>query len=419
MPQVMPQIGEHPTAVERDFLPLNGTDYVEFYVGNARQAAYYYRSAFGFSLAAYRGPETGTRDRASYVVTQNKIRFVLTTPLEPEHPIADHIRLHGDGVRDIALRVDDAETAWRETTQRGARSVREPETLRDEQGEARIASIAAYGDTIHSFVERRNYGGPFLPGFAAVGGPDAGSGSGGGAGGGSGPGGGSSSGARGGPGSGADGGSGSGPDTVARPVGLKHVDHIVGNVGWGQMDRWVEFYRDVMGFKMFKHFDDQDISTEYSALMSKVMSNGNERVKFPINEPAAGKRKSQIEEYLDFYHGPGVQHIAMATGDIVETVSLLRRQGVDFLRVPSAYYDDLLARTGPIDEPIAELRELGILVDRDDEGYMLQIFTRPVADRPTLFYEVIQRKGSRSFGKGNFKALFEAIEREQARRGNL
>jgi 4-hydroxyphenylpyruvate dioxygenase len=375
----MPQILEHPIAVEKDFLPLNGTDYVEFYVGNARQAAYYYRTAFGFSLAAYQGPETGMRDRASYVVTQGKIRFVLTTPLEPEHPIADHVRLHGDGVRDIALWVDDAEAAWRETTRRGARSVHEPATLRDEHGEARIASIAAYGDTIHSFVERRNYGGVFLPGFVAV----------------------------------------NGADTVARPVGLKYVDHIVGNVGWGQMDRWVEFYRDAMGFKMFKHFDDQDISTEYSALMSKVMSNGNERVKFPINEPAAGKRKSQIEEYLDFYHGPGVQHIAMATGDIVATVAALRRQGVDFLRVPSAYYDDLLARTGPIDEPIAELRELGILVDRDDEGYMLQIFTRPVADRPTLFYEVIQRKGSRSFGKGNFKALFEAIEREQARRGNL
>ncbi len=375
----MPQILEHPAAVEKDFLPLNGTDYVEFYVGNARQAAHYYRSAFGFSLAAYRGPETGTRDRASYVVTQGKIRFVLTTPLDPEHPIADHILLHGDGVHDIALWVDDAESAWRETTRRGARSMREPETLRDEHGEARIASIAAYGETIHSFVERRNYSGPFLPGFtAAVGG-----------------------------------------DAVARPVGLKHIDHIVGNVGWGQMDHWVEFYRDVMGFKMFKHFDDKDISTEYSALMSKVMSNGNERVKFPINEPASGKRKSQIEEYLEFYHGPGVQHIAMATDDIIATVSALRLQGVDFLRVPSTYYDDLTARTGAIDEPLAELRELGILVDRDDEGYMLQIFTRPVADRPTLFYEVIQRKGSRSFGKGNFKALFEAIEREQARRGNL
>ncbi len=378
MPQVLPHPGEQ-QAVEKDFVPLNGTDYLEFYVGNARQAAYYYRAAFGFRLVAYRGPETGTRDRASYVIAQNKIRLVLTTPLEPDHAIAEHIRLHGDGVRDIALWVDDAESAWRETTGRGARSVREPETLRDEQGEARIASIAAYGDTIHSFVERRNYRGVFLPGFVAV----------------------------------------EGADAVARPVGLKHVDHIVGNVGWGEMDRWVEFYHDVMGFKMFKHFDDKDISTEYSALMSKVMSNGNERVKFPINEPAAGKRKSQIEEYLEFYHGAGVQHIAMATGDIVATVGAMRRQGVDFLRVPSTYYDDLLARIGPIDEPIAELRELGILVDRDDEGYMLQIFTRPVEDRPTLFYEVIQRKGSRSFGKGNFKALFEAIEREQARRGNL
>jgi len=370
---------EHPAQAEKDFLPLNGTDYVEFYVGNARQAAYYYRAAFGFRLAAYRGPETGTRDCASYLVVQNKIRFVLTTPLAPEHPVADHIRLHGDGVRDIALWVDDAESAWRETTRRGAHSVRQPETLRDDHGEARIASIAAYGDTIHTFVERRNYSGAFLPGFQAVE-PD---------------------------------------DAVSRPVGLKHIDHMVGNVGWGQMNRWVDFYRDVMGFRMFKHFDDKDISTEYSALMSKVMSNGNERVKFPINEPAVGKRKSQIEEYLDFYHGPGVQHIAMATDNIIETVGTLRRQGVEFLRVPNTYYEDLLARVGRIDEPIEPLRELGILVDRDDEGYMLQIFTRPVEDRPTLFYEVIQRKGSRSFGKGNFKALFEAIEREQALRGNL
>jgi 4-hydroxyphenylpyruvate dioxygenase len=310
---------------------------------------------------------------------QGKIRFVLTTPLRPDHPIADHIRLHGDGVRDIALWVDDAEAAWRETTSRGARSVLEPETQRDSHGEARLASIAAYGDTIHTFVERRNYAGAFLPGFEAVG----------------------------------------GEDPIARPTGLKHIDHIVGNVGWGEMDRWVDFYRGVMGFKMFKHFDDKDISTEYSALMSKVMSNGNERVKFPINEPAQGKRKSQIEEYLEFYLGPGVQHIALASGNILESVSALRRQGVEFLRVPSTYYDDLLSRTGPIDEPVADLKELGILVDRDDEGYMLQIFTRPVEDRPTLFYEIIQRKGSRSFGKGNFKALFEAIEREQARRGNL
>jgi 4-hydroxyphenylpyruvate dioxygenase len=282
-------------------------------------------------------------------------------------------------VRDVALWVDDAEAAWRETTARGARSVREPETVEDEFGRARLSSIAAYGDTIHTFVERTNYRGAFLPGFKAV----------------------------------------PGPDPIARPAGLLHVDHMVGNVGWGEMDRWVAFYRDVMGFKMFKHFDDKDISTEYSALMSKVMSNGNERVKFPINEPAEGKRKSQIEEYLEFYRGPGVQHIAMATNNIIETVGTLRRQGVDFLRVPSTYYEDLVRRVGQIDEPIGELKELGILVDRDDEGYMLQIFTRPVEDRPTLFYEVIQRKGSRSFGKGNFKALFEAIEREQALRGNL
>jgi 4-hydroxyphenylpyruvate dioxygenase len=375
----MAQTLESPASVEKDFLPLNGTDYVEFYVGNALQAAHYYRAAFGFRLAAYRGPETGTRDRASYLVAQNKIRFVLTTALQPDHEVAEHVRTHGDGVRDIALWVDDAESAWRETTQRGARSVREPETLRDDAGEVRLAAIATYGDTIHTFVERSNYRGTFLPGFVAV----------------------------------------EGEDRVARPAGLKHVDHMVGNVGWGEMNRWVEFYRDVMGFKMFKHFDDKDISTEYSALMSKVMSNGNERVKFPINEPAEGKRKSQIEEYLEFYHGPGVQHIALATDNIIETVGKLRAQGVDFLRVPSAYYDELQGRVGKIDEPVAELQDLGILVDRDDEGYMLQIFTRPVEDRPTLFYEVIQRKGSRSFGKGNFKALFEAIEREQARRGNL
>jgi 4-hydroxyphenylpyruvate dioxygenase len=379
----MPQVLEHHTSLsqksEKDFLPLNGTDYIEFYVGNARQAAYYYRSAFGFRLTAYRGPETGSRDAASYVVTQNKIRFVLTTPLAPEHAIAEHIRVHGDGVRDIALWVDDAESAWRETTKRGAKSVREPQILRDEHGEARIASIATYGDTIHTFVERGAYRGAFLPGFTVI----------------------------------------EGEDAVSRPVGLKHIDHCVGNVGLGDMNRWVDFYANAMGFRLFKHFDDKDISTEYSALMSKVMSNGNERVKFPLNEPAAGKRKSQIEEYLEFYHGPGVQHIAMATDNIIETVGALQKQGVEFLRVPSTYYEDLIARVGKIDDPVAELQKLGILVDRDDEGYMLQIFTRPVEDRPTVFYEVIQRKGSRSFGKGNFKALFEAIEREQARRGNL
>jgi len=374
----VPETADHVPA-KGDFLPLNGTDYVEFYVGNARQSSHYYRSAFGFRLAAYRGPETGTRDRASYLLVQNKIRLVLTTPLFPDHPISEHIRLHGDGVRDIALSVNDAEAAWRETTRRGARSVREPETVCDEHGAVHLAAIATYGDTIHTFVERANYSGAFLPGFRAV----------------------------------------EGKDEVARPVGLEYVDHMVGNVGWGEMNRWVDFYRDVMGFRLFKHFDDKDISTEYSALMSKVMSNGNGRVKFPINEPAEGKRKSQIEEYLEFYRGPGVQHIALATDDIIGTVSKLQRQGVEFLRVPGTYYEDLTARTGPIDEPVAALAELGILADRDDEGYMLQIFTRPVEDRPTLFFEVIQRKGSRSFGKGNFKALFEAIEREQALRGNL
>jgi len=362
-----------------DFLPLNGTDFVEFYVGNARQSAHYYRSAFGMKLVAYRGPETGTRDRASYLLQQDKIRFVLTTPLLPEGPISEHIKKHGDGVHEIALWVDDAEAAYRETTKRGARGILEPTVLHDEQGDVRISAIAAYGDTIHGFVERKNYRGVFFPGFKAL----------------------------------------ETEDIVARPVGLKHIDHMVGNVGWNQMDTWVNFYRDVMGFQLYQHFDDNDISTEYSALMSKVMSNGNGRVKFPINEPAVGKRKSQIEEYLEFYHGPGVQHIAMATDDIIATVSKMRSQGVDFLRVPTAYYETLEQRAGKIDEPIDKLAELGILVDRDDEGYMLQIFTKPVSDRPTLFFEVIQRKGSRSFGKGNFKALFEAIEREQAIRGNL
>ena len=362
-----------------DFLPLKGTDYVEFYVGNARQAAHYYRSAFGMKLTGYRGPETGMRDRASYVLEQGQIRFVLTTALRPDSPIAEHVRLHGDGVRDIVLTVDDADSAYLETTKRGARGVREPFVLRDTLGEVRMASIAAYGDTLHTFVERRNYQGPFLPGFIAV----------------------------------------DGPDTVSRPTGLKYIDHMVGNVGWNQMNAWVHFYEDVMGFKLYQTFDDKDISTEYSALMSKVMANGNGRIKFPINEPAEGRKKSQIEEYLDFYGGPGVQHIALGTGNIIETVTRLHDQGVDFLKVPSSYYRELTARVGKIDEPLDRLEELGILVDRDDEGYMLQIFTRPVEDRPTLFYEVIQRKGSRSFGKGNFRALFEAIEREQGLRGNL
>ena len=366
-----------------DFLPLNGTDFVEFYVGNAKQAAYYYRAAFGMKLVAYRGPETGTRDRVSYVVEQGKIRFVLTAPLSADSPIAEHVKRHGDGVHEIALWVDDAEAAYRETTKRGARGVQEPSPSEDHDGRVRISAIAAYGDTIHSFVERKDYRGAFLPGFRA------------------------------------EIGSSKQPDPISRPTGLLHIDHMVGNVGWGEMDTWVSFYRDVMGFQLYQHFDDKDISTEYSALMSKVMSNGNGRVKFPINEPAEGRKKSQIEEYLEFYGGPGVQHIAMATDNIIETVSKMRAQGVEFLRVPTVYYQDLEHRCGAIDEPISELAELGILVDRDDEGYMLQIFTKPVEDRPTLFYEVIQRKGSRSFGKGNFKALFEAIEREQALRGNL
>lgn len=362
-----------------DFLPINGTDHVEFYVGNAKQSAHFYRSAFGFKFVAYCGPETGVRDRASYVLQQDKILLVLTTPMQPDHAIMNHIKLHGDGVHDIALWVDEAGTAYRETTKRGARGVMEPTTIKDEFGEVRKSAIAIYGDTIHTFVERRNYRGVFMPGYKPV----------------------------------------ESTDTVSRPVGLKYIDHMVGNVGWNQMNVWVKFYEDVMGFKLYQHFDDKDISTEYSALMSKVMANGNDRIKFPINEPAHGKRKSQIEEYIEFYHGPGVQHIAMATDDIIESVSKLTSQGVQFLRVPSAYYEELTGRVGKIDEPIDELSKLGILVDRDDEGYMLQIFTKPVEDRPTLFYEVIQRKGSRSFGKGNFKALFEAIEREQALRGNL
>lgn len=370
---------ESEVRIAQDFLPLKGMDFVEFYVGNARQAAHYYRSAFGMKWTGYCGPETGVRDRASYVLEQGQIRFVLTTALRADHEIARHVGSHGDGVRDIALSVDDADAAYRETTKRGARGVREPFKLSDKLGEVRMASIAAYGDTLHTFIERRNYKGPFLPGFVAI----------------------------------------NAPDTVARPTGLKYIDHMVGNVGWNQMNAWVHFYEDVMGFKLYQTFDDKDISTEYSALMSKVMSNGNGRIKFPINEPAEGRKKSQIEEYLDFYGGPGVQHIALGTGNIIDAVTRLRDQGVDFLKVPSSYYRELTARVGKIDEPLEQLENLGILVDRDDEGYMLQIFTRPVEDRPTLFYEVIQRKGSRSFGKGNFRALFEAIEREQGLRGNL
>jgi 4-hydroxyphenylpyruvate dioxygenase len=364
-----------------DFLPLNGTDYVEFYVGNARQAAYFYRAAFGMKLIAYAGPETGQRDRASYVLAQGKIRFVLTTALRSDSEIARHVHKHGDGVRAIALWVDDAADAWRATTSRGARSVEEPAESSDEHGRVIVASIAAYGDTVHTFVERKDYSGAFLPGYRSM----------------------------------FDGSE----DIVARPVGLKHIDHIVGNVGWHAMNEWVDFYSHVMGFSLYQHFDDNDISTEYSALMSKVMANASGYVKFPINEPAEGIRKSQIEEYLDFYNGPGVQHLALATDDILSTVAKMQEQGVNFLNVPHSYYTQLQDRVGKIDEPLEELERLGILVDRDNEGYMLQIFTRPVEDRPTVFFEIIQRKGSRSFGKGNFKALFEAIEREQAERGNL
>jgi len=374
----MATLVERPAATSTDFLPLNGTDHVEFYVGNARQAAYFYRAAFGMKLIAYSGPETGQRDRASYVLQQGKVRFVLTTALRADSEIARHVARHGDGVRAIALWVDDAADAWLQTTQRGGRSVQEPSESSDEHGCVVTASIAAYGETLHTFIERKNYTGVFFPGYREM--PE---------------------------------------DTVARPVGLLHIDHIVGNVGWNAMNEWVDFYSHVMGFSLYQHFDDSDISTEYSALMSKVMANATGFIKFPINEPAEGRRKSQIEEYLDFYDGPGVQHLALATHDILTTVSKLQEQGVAFLTVPHSYYTDLQQRIGKIDEPIEELERLGILVDRDDEGYMLQIFTRPVEDRPTLFYEIIQRKGSRSFGKGNFKALFEAIEREQADRGNL
>jgi len=373
----MPQVAEQTATARKDFLPLQGVDYVEFYVGNARQAAHYYRTTLGLALVAYAGPETGVRDRSSYVLERDKIRFVLTTPLRPDHAIAAHVARHGDGVRDIAMEVEDCDAAWRETTARGAQRVRAPEELKDEHGTVRVAAIAAYGDTIHTFVERKNYRGVFLPGFRRV-----------------------------------------ESDPLARPTGVKYIDHIVGNVGWNEMNKFVDFYREVMGFSLYQHFDDKDISTEYSALMSKVMANGNGRIKFPINEPAQGRKKSQIEEYLEFYLGPGVQHIAMGTGHIIGTVAEQAR-GMDFLREPTSYYDSLVERVGKIDEPISELAKLGILVDRDDEGYMLQIFSKPVEDRPTLFYEVIQRKGSRSFGKGNFKALFEAIEREQAARGNL
>jgi 4-hydroxyphenylpyruvate dioxygenase len=365
-------------ATAHDTFPINGTDYIEFWVGNAKQSAQYYQSAFGYRLVAYRGPETGTRDRASYVLEQDKVRLVLTTALTPESPIAEHVHRHGDGVRDLALWVDDARDAWAKAVERGATSVLEPTVQADEHGEVVLAAIRTYGDTIHSLVERRAYRGPFLPGFVAR------------------------------------------TSTYpAQPVGLRYVDHCVGNVELGQMNHWVQFYEHVLGFYNLVSFDDKTISTEYSALMSKVVSNGNGRIKFPLNEPAQGRKKSQIEEYLEYYRGAGVQHIAITTDDIVATVTRLRDNGVEFLRVPATYYDTVLDRVGRIDEELAPLRDLGILVDRDDEGYLLQIFTKPVEDRPTLFFEIIQRKGARSFGAGNFKALFEAIEREQALRGNL
>ena len=361
-----------------DVFPINGTDYVEFYVGNAKQAAHYYQGAFGFQSAGYRGPETGVRDRASYLLVQGKIRLVLTSALGPDGPVAEHVHRHGDGVRDIALWVDDARDAYDKAVERGARSVQAPTVMKDEHGEVIHAAIAIYGDTIHSLVERRNYRGLFLPGFQPR-----------------------------------------QSHYQPKETGLLYVDHCVGNVELGQMNVWVRFYEHVMGFRNLISFDDQDISTEYSSLMSKVMSNGNERIKFQINEPAKGKKKSQIDEYLDFYRGPGVQHLALATDDIIRTVTDLRDRGVEFLSVPTSYYDELQGRVGRIDEPVDVLAKLGVLVDRDPDGYLLQIFTKPAQDRPTLFYEVIQRKGARSFGKGNFKALFEAIEREQAARGNL
>ena len=361
-----------------DFLPLMGTDYVELYVGNAKQAAHFYKTAFGFQSYAYSGPETGDKEKVSYVLVQNKVRLVLTTPLHPTGSIAEHVNKHGDGVKAVALMVNDAPDAFAQTVKRGAKPYMEPTTREDADGKIVMSGIHIYGDTVHLFIERKDYKGTFMPGFKVW-------------------------------------------ESHYNPsdVGLQYIDHCVGNVGWNQMNTWVSFYEDVMGFKNILTFDDKQISTEYSALMSKVMSNGNGFVKFPINEPAEGKKKSQVEEYLDFYKDAGVQHIAIATQDIITTVTALNERGVEFLKVPGTYYDELLDRIGPIDEDLAPLRKLGILVDRDDEGYLLQIFTKPVEDRPTLFFEIIQRKGAKSFGAGNFKALFEALEREQELRGNL
>ncbi len=373
-----PNIPQPAQSSAADFLPINGTDHLELYVGNAKQAAYYYQAVFGFEMIGYSGPETGVRDRASYVLKQNKIRLVLTSGLNSDSPISEHVRKHGDGVKVMALWVDDAEKSFYETVNRGATPAAPPRTLKDEHGEIVIASIHTYGETLHTFVERKNYKGAFMPGYEPR-----------------------------------------QSNIPIAPIGLLHVDHCVGNVELGAMNQWVKFYEDVMGFKLLMTFDDEDISTEYSALMSKVVSNGNGYIKFPINEPAAGRKKSQIDEYLEFYESPGVQHIAIETNNIVQTVGELRKRGVEFLTVPDTYYENLLDRVGAIEEDLQPLRDLNILVDRDDEGYLLQIFTKPVQDRPTMFFEIIQRKGAKSFGKGNFKALFEAIEREQARRGNL
>lgn len=362
-----------------DFLPINGTDFIELYVGNAKQAAHYYQTAFGFQPEAYAGPETGVRDRVSYVLKQQKIRLVLTTALRSTHPVSDHVKKHGDGVKVLALWVDDAYQSYEETTKRGAKSYQKPQTYTDDFGEVRTAGIYTYGETVHLFVERKNYKGIFMPGYARW-------------------------------------------DPAYRPeeTGLMYVDHCVGNVGWNRMNETVNWYQKVMGFVNILSFDDKQINTEYSALMSKVMSNGNGYVKFPINEPAEGAKKSQIEEYLEFYEGEGVQHAALATNNILDTVNMLRKRGVEFLSTPpDAYYEMLPERVGEIEEEIKTIQDLGILVDRDEEGYLLQIFTKPVQDRPTLFFEIIQRKGAQSFGAGNFKALFEAIEREQERRGNL
>ncbi|MFL2926702.1 MAG: 4-hydroxyphenylpyruvate dioxygenase [Candidatus Poseidoniales archaeon] len=362
--------------MSKDPVPLKAVHHVEFYVGNAKQAAFYYRKAFGYNQTAYSGLETGDREKASYVLEQGRVRMVFSTPLNGNNELAEHIRRHGDGVKDIAFHVDDAKACYEACIARGAKSAREPETLSDENGSVTKASIFTYGETLHSFISHDDYNGPFLPGFIEK-------------------------------------------KVEGEDVGLKYIDHIVGNVELGKMEHWVNFYADVMGFSQIQAFSDEDIATEYSALMSKVMESDNGRIKFPINEPAEGKKKSQIDEYLDFYDGPGVQHVALLTSDIIKTIKKLKENGVEFLEVPDTYYEDLTKRVGAIDEDIEVLRKLKILVDRDDEGYLLQLFTKPVEDRPTVFYEVIQRKGSKGFGIGNFKALFEAIERHQAERGNL